>query len=355
MEKATKPRVLVTGITGFLGSYVGKLLLEKESYLVRGTVRDKSNAKKLAPLKVLPHSESLELVEADLLKPETWDIAVKDCDYVMHVASPFPTTTPRNENDLIRPAVEGTMAVLKACAKHKVKHVVITSSIAAILSGGRSAKDEYDEKDWADLNTVPAYNKSKTLAERSAWDFYHSLDPSSRFRLTTINPGFIFGPSLINTDFSSGDVIRQLMTGELFALPKMHFGVVDVRDVALAHINSIEKEGTDGQRYICCAKDHLWIEDISKILRKEFAKYGYRITSRNISYCLFRVVAMCDRQAKTIVPFWNRAGIFHAEKAEKELGISFISAEEAVLKMAYSLIECGLVPNRINDGIKKSK
>jgi len=348
-------RVLVTGITGFLGSHVGKLLLEK-GYKVRGTVRDKKNEKKLAPLKSLPKYETLELVEADLLKPESWEEAVKDCDYVMHVASPFPTKTPKNEDELIKPAVQGTLSVLKACAKYgKVKHVVVTSSVAAVMSGGKYAKNEYTEDDWSVLDSVPAYNKSKQLAEKAAWDFVKSLDAEHKFKLTTINPGFIFGPALINTDFSSGDVIRQILTGDLIALPKMHNAIVDVRDVALAHVSAIELPNTDGQRYLCVSKDHLWFSDISNILQKEFGKYGYDITTRNINYCFFRIAAICDRQAETVIPFWNREAIFRNDKIIKDLHINFISAEESIIRMAYSLIENGVVPDLIHKGEKQRK
>jgi len=302
---SAKGRVLVTGITGFIGMHVGKLLLEK-GYTVRGTVRDKKNEKKMAPLKSLPHFESLELAEADLLKPESWDEAVKGCDYVMHVASPFPIRAPRDEQELIRPAVQGTTSVLKACFKHHVKHVVVTSSIASVMSGGASYKPEYTEADWADTNTIPAYNKSKTFAERAAWNYYHSLDPKERFKLTTILPGLVFGPAFVTTDFSSGDLIRQLMTGELPALPRMHCGMVDVRDVAAAHVAALDCPTSDGQRYMCCADDHLWMTDISDLLVKEFGKYGYRISTRRLGYCCFKIIGLCERQVATIMPFWER-------------------------------------------------
>jgi len=347
MEESKKGLVLVTGVTGFLGSQIAYQLLEK-GYKVRGTVRSKANEKKLKPIRTLPHQGALELVEADLLKAETWEPAVAGCEYVLHVASPFLTKTPKNESDLIKPAVEGTMSVLRACAKHPVKHVVVTSSVAAVMSCKDSAKKEYTEADWPVIETIPAYNKSKTLAEKEAWKLYNSLDPKTRFKLTTINPGYIFGPSIINTDFASGDMIRQLLTGDILAIPKLHMPIVDVRDAARAHIIAIETDAADGQRYLCCNGDALWLTDISKILKEEFGKYGYKVASRELWHFMFKIASLWDDQATTVLPMWNKFAIFSNDKITKELGMTFINSKEAVLKMAYSLIENGVVPDKIN-------
>ena len=155
-----------------------KCFLQDGSFIVRGTVRDKHNEKKIAPLKnAFGHLFSqLELFEADLLKPETLDAAIEGCDYVVHTASPFPDKEPKDENILIKPAVEGTLAVMRAAQKHKVKRVVITSSVAAIMMHtDANKKDVYDESDWSELEACKAYEKSKTLAEKAAWDFLSSL------------------------------------------------------------------------------------------------------------------------------------------------------------------------------------
>lgn len=347
MEESKKALVLVTGITGFLGSQIAYQLLEK-GYRVRGTVRNKTNEKKIKPIKTLPHQEALELVEADLLKAETWDPAVAGCDYVLHVASPFTTKTPKDENELIRPAVEGTSAVLKACSRHPIKHVVVTSSVAAVMSCEGAAKKEYTEADWPVLETVPAYNKSKTLAEKEAWKIHSSLDPKTRFKLTVINPGYVFGPSIVNTDFASGDMIRQILTGDLLAIPRLHMAIVDVRDVARAHIKAMETDAADGQRYLCCSAHHMWMDDISDLLKHEFGKYGYKVTTRHLWRFMFKIATLWDAQASTVLPMWDKFAIFRNDKIVKELGIDFIDSKEAVLKMAYSLIENGVVPDRIH-------
>jgi nucleoside-diphosphate-sugar epimerase len=351
MEESKKGLVLVTGVTGFLASQIAYQLLEK-GYKVRGSVRSKANEKKIKPIRTLPHQEALELVEADLLKEATWEPAVAGCEYVLHVASPFLTKTPKNESDLIKPAVEGTMSVLKACSKHPVKHVVVTSSIAAVMSCKDASKKEYTESDWPVLETVPAYNKSKTLAEKEAWKFYNSLDPKTRFKLTVINPGYIFGPSIINTDFASGDMIKQVLTGDLLAIPKLHMSIVDVRDAARAHILAMEKDAADGQRYLCCNNEPLWLADISDILKKEFGKYGYKVTSRQLWHFMFKIASLWDSQATTVLPMWNKSAVFHNDKIVKDLGMEFIDSKEAVLKMAYSLIENGVVPDKIHKAKK---
>ncbi len=174
MVESTKKKVVITGITGFLGSHVCDQFLKDGSFIVRGTIRDKNNEKKLEPLRKAfgENFDKLELAEADLLKAETLDEAIKGCDYVVHTASPFPLKIPDDENLLIRPAVEGTLAVVKAAHKYKVKRVVITSSIVSIKEKKpEDMKEMYDENDWSDVSVAKPYPKSKTLAEKAAWDF----------------------------------------------------------------------------------------------------------------------------------------------------------------------------------------
>ena len=346
MESSQK-KVLVTGITGFVGCQIAYDLLSK-NYLVKGSVRSLNNTKKLQPVKSLPNQQNLELVEADLLNPSSWDKAVEGCTYVLHVASPFTTKEPKNENDLIKPAVTGTASVLNSCANHEeVKHVVVTASIASIMSLGKHAKSHYDENDWPVMDNLIAYNKSKTLAEKEAWKIYESLDKNKRFKLTTINPGYIFGPSLVSTGFSSGDMIRQILTGELITIPKLYMPIVDVRDVSTAHIMAMESDKADGQRYLCL-KDHIWMSEISDILDKNFGKYGYKVTKRSLPYFIVNVATLFDSQAKSAIPMWNKKGEFSNEKIKKDFGIEFKGAEEAILEMAKSLIKMGIVPDYIN-------
>jgi len=347
--ESDKIKVLVTGVTGFLGSRIANSLLE-QNYLVRGTVWSLKNKDKLYPINSLPHQENLELIEADLLKEEDWDKAVSGCKYVLHVASPFPTKSPKNENDLINPAVKGTTSILKAVSNHKeIKHVVITSSIAAIMHTYHNHKKEYDENDWPDIKYIIPYNKSKTLAEKSAWDFYNKLKQENKltFKLTTICPGYIFGPSLIKTDFSSGSIIKQIMMGELLGIPKLYMPIVDVRDVAIAHIKAMESDITDGNRYICTSDDGFWASDISNLIKKEYGKFGYKPTTLNVPYFACWAASWLDGQAASACSMWGCDGKFKNDKIKKDLGLTFISGKEAILKMIESLIEFGIIPNLI--------
>lgn len=348
---SSQKKFLVTGITGFLGSSMAKLLLEN-NYQVRGTVRSKSNAKKLHPLKCLPNSANLELVEANLLNEESWPAAINGCNYIMHIASPFPSKYPKTEEEIIRPAVNGTLNVLKAAYENKVEHVVLTSSIAAVQSIGKSAKKFYTEEDWADLSNATPYYKSKAMAEKAAWNYYYSLPKESRFKLTTILPGVILGPALVTTDFASGEIVKQLLTGSMIVIPKINYGIVDVRDVTLAHLRAVERgDKTDGERFICCTSSNLWFEEIADILRKEFGKYGYNVCKWKAKYYPMKLASIFSPQAKTLLPFWGLYQQYSNDKIKQVMEINFRSAEESIIDMAYSMIENKVVP----DYIKKTK
>ena len=188
--------ILVTGASGYIASHIVKKLLEK-SFRVRGTVRSLKDEKKVAPLrKLVPNPKhELELVEADLLKEETWINAVKGCTYVLHTASPFPNSSPKDENELINPAVNGTLYVLRACVQDgvKIKRVVLTSSIAAIAGANFEQNRTYTEKDWPKVEALDPYSKSKTMAEKSAWDFLEQRKKNNLpcFELAVINPGYV--------------------------------------------------------------------------------------------------------------------------------------------------------------------
>jgi len=346
-KELTTKKFLITGITGFLGSTLAKLLLEK-NYQVRGTVRDKSNMRKMQPLKLLPNLKNLEFVEADLLNSRSWSNAIQGCHYVFHVASPFPSSYPKDESEIIQSAVEGTLSVLRESYKHGVEHVVVTSSIAAIQSIGKSAKSHYDENDWTDLKDATPYYKSKTMAERSAWKYYNSLPKDKRFKLTTILPGLMLGPVMVTTDFTSGEIIRQILIGTLFGIPKINYPIVDVRDVALAHLKAIElPEKSDGQRFICCSESHMWFSDIASILEKNFAKYGYKVTTRKVFYFQVKLVSLFHSKIHTILPFWGLYQTYNNKKIKSLLEINFRNPEQAILSMVHSMIEKNIVPDLI--------
>jgi len=222
MVDGAKPLVTITGVTGFLGSMTAKYYLEDGGYRIRGTVRDVNNATKINPLKSTLGEElfsKLELVEADLLNQESISAALSGSTYVIHTASPFVLQDPEDEMTLIRPAVEGTLAVMNACKTHGVTRCVITSSIAAVRCVSPEnwpADGIFTEAHWSEANGGPSvitmYSKSKTLAEKAAWDFQASLPEVERFEIVALNPAFIMGPALLTHDFASGGVLRGMMT-----------------------------------------------------------------------------------------------------------------------------------------------
>ena len=333
-------RVLITGISGFLASRIA-LELQNRNYLVRGTVRSKKDNKKMMFLKKMPQPDKIEICEADLLSDKGWDEAMKDCMFVLHVASPFPISSPKNPDDLIKPAVEGTQRVLNAAKKNGIKKVVITSSTAAIISADPS-KIEMNEDCWSDVNVIPVYMKSKNLAEKAAWEFYKKQDPSSKMEVTVINPGLILGPSLIATDFSSGELIRQMLMGIMPGVPDFMGQIVDVRDVAIAEVNALEKPESNGKRFILVSSGMLMIE-VANILREKYGKLGYKIPSNQFWNSTVWVASIFSQDASDFYPFLGIHHKWHNEQSQQILGIKYIPAKDSILEMAKSLLEYGIV------------
>ena len=229
-----KPLVVITGITGYVGSQVCHSFLKNGEFRVRGTVRDTTNTKKMQPLIKAYGQEmfdTIELVEADLRDEESMIKAMAGAKFIVHTASPFPMEAPKNEDDLIKPAVQGTLACMKGGHANKVERIVITSSVVAIFATDKS-KTHFTVEDWTDPTIARPYEKSKTLAEKAAWDFLAALPEEERFECVTINPGLVIGPNLNECNFTSGDIIRDFMTGKIPGCPKVKMPMVDVRDVA---------------------------------------------------------------------------------------------------------------------------
>lgn len=323
--------------------------MEDGSFKVRGTVRDTRNQEKIAPLKdgFGEHLFStLELVEADLMNADSLARAIEGMDYVVHTASPFPSKTPKDENEIIRPAVEGTLAVMRAAHKHHVKRVVITSSsVAIMMQNDRDAKEVYTEADWSNLEECHAYDKSKTLAEKAAWDFLKELPESERFELVTINPALILGPAIIRSkEFTSGQIVQKIMNAELPGVPKISFPTVDVRDVALAHLRAVTVEEAKNQRFILYNQT-IWFKEIAEILKERFGRY-YSVRANELKYCLVRMVAMFDPSAKMILPFWGKTITLDNQRSREVLGIHYHQAKETVEQMAISMIENGIIKDK---------
>jgi nucleoside-diphosphate-sugar epimerase len=344
--------VLVTGATGYIGGHVVRDLLE-HGYRVRGTVRDLSNKKKHAHLLALcdEHTPAgsaprLELVQADLERDDGWDAAVEGCTYVQHVASPFPAAAPADENELIRPAVEGSLRVLRAAAKSSsVRRVVLTSSVAAVAYGhGDTNGRVLTEEDWSVAERCEAYQKSKTLAERAAWDFIAKQPAGRGLELAVINPGFVAGP-LSGPDIgTSGEVVGRLMRRELPACPEIGFATVDVRDVATAHRLAMETPEAAGNRFIA-AGAHVWMQDIGKMLAEEFGPKGYRPPTGRLPYPVMWLVARFDKSVRLVLQYVGKKEEVSHEKAKRILGWSPRPVRETFVDMANSMIANGLIPS----------
>jgi len=333
--------VLVTGATGFVGGHCVRELLE-HGYPVRATVRDPARAD-VAHLHAAAERTggSLELVRATLDDDAGWAEAVDGCEHVWHVASPAPLRAPRHEDELVRPAVDGTLRVLRAAARAGVRRVVLTSSIDAVRHGHGESRT-FTEDDWSVPDGLDAYPKSKTLAERAAWDLVGGQEGRG-LELVTVAPGLVLGPLLRAEANVSVEVVRMLLTRAVPAVPRMGFSIVDVRDVATLHRLAMEAPAAAGNRYIAGGRA-VWLGEIADLLAREYRPRGYRVPTRPMPGWLLRTAARFDRRLRSGLPLLDVPASVSSAKAERELGWRARPAEEPVLAAAESLVRFGLVP-----------
>ncbi|MEE8408656.1 MAG: NAD-dependent epimerase/dehydratase family protein [Myxococcota bacterium] len=333
--------VAVTGASGYIGTHVVRLLLE-EGHNVHATVRDPSDDNKVAHLESLPGADRLTLFAANVLDSRSFDEAFAGCDWLVHAASSVRLSAPDPQRDIVDPAVKGTRNVLEAAERAgTVRRVVVTSSIAAVAPSEGPAGVTFTEDDWndkADLENSP-YPLAKVKAERTAWDFVEAMPEEKRLRLVTLLPGMVFGPVLARVHLrSSPSTLRLILQGKIPALPRLSFGLVDVREVALAHLRGLEKDDAKG-RYLLVA-GQLWMEEIARILREHFPNapvpkrrmptlmtYGLALFTKSMSLHFVRNNLGRER--------------FFAATRRKELGIEFRPLEETVVDTAQSLRDQG--------------
>jgi nucleoside-diphosphate-sugar epimerase len=334
-------RVLLTGISGFLGGHVALQLLNA-GYFVRGSVRDMKKADKVRATlaKAGADISRLEVVALDLLDDTGWSEAMADVRFLMHTASPFVLQVPKDPNELIRPAVEGTQRAIGAALAAGVERMVLTSSIAAIQYGHSDYNRLLTEDDWTDLSNrrVGAYARSKTMAEKAAWELME--EAGRKNDLAVINPAVIFGPLLDEDPGTSATVVIRMMDGKLPALPKISMAAVDVRDVAALHVAALTDETAGGARCVASAGTYTMAE-LAKMLKAALPKR--RIPTREIPDFLVRIAALFDRDIADNLTELGTPKRFETSRAEARLGRKLISADEAVVATGKSLVEQGLV------------
>ena len=346
-----RPLVLVTGASGYIAAHVIEQLHEKGTYRIRGTVRDASNEAKTKPIRKLKGGDSVELVSANLTSAEEWKAAVKGCTYVLHVASPFPLKSPKNEDELIRPAREGALNVLKACAEEagspgrQLQRVVLVSSIAAISNGMDGPSDTYSEENWSDEKVLRPYEKSKLLAERASWDFVKELEDGKKFEFSVVCPAVVMGPALTATSASGSSLltVSQILGNKVPGVPDIYWPGVDVRDVAAGIIAAMEKPEAKERRYLLGNEEPLRYLDLAQMVAEEFGPQGYKTPTKSINKVLLWIFSQFDESGKYVRRVQGIQVKYNISRMMSELGITPRPYKATVLDTCYSLIDLGVI------------
>ena len=323
-------RVLVTGISGYIGQHCAAELLN-QGFEVVGTVRSRSKADSTkSAISTVAPVDALTFAEADLLADSGWDDAMSGCTYVLHVASPFVFSEPKDENEMIKPAVEGTRRVVKAAQKAGVRRMVLTSSTFAMIAG--KATGRYGPDSWSDTNSnIGAYAKSKTLAEKAAWEAV----AGSGMELTVINSGAVYGPSLgSEVAGESLSFMRDIIGGKMPMVPDIAMGMVDVRDVARLHVAAMTTPRAAGQRFIAATAEPIEMGYFAQVLRDA----GYpKAPSRKAPNLAIKLMSLFDRQAKGMLPFLGRKAAYDNQSTFDILGWQPTPIEVSIKEMAASI------------------
>jgi len=347
------PLVLVTGVSGFIASWVAHLAL-KLGYRVRGTVRSLSNENKVKHLRDLcPGSKyTIELVEADLTSDNGWDEAVAGCDYILHLASPFPLEQPKDKQEIIVPAVEGTLRVLRAASKLAVppKRIVITSSSAAISYGREVKGAVFTDETWTVVDDpkhpISAYIESKALAEKAAWKFIEDLPDDKKIEISFVNPTLVLGPMLSKSECTSADTMKSIILSQLPAVPDIEFELIHVFDVAKAHLLAMTNPNAAYKRFLLVGAQ-INYRDIAAILYKEFKPQGYSPAHYHLPKWALSFAARFDPKAKTALKYIGPRKIFEPKNVKDILGLTVnTNGEELIKSMSYAAIHAGIIPDK---------
>lgn len=334
-------KVLVTGGSGFIGSHAILQLLT-EGHDVRSTLRSLGREAELRALLGAVGNERLHFVAADLTADAGWAEAVSGCDHVLHIASPFPAGIPKHEDDLIVPARDGALRVLRAARDAGVQRVVLTSSFAAIGYGHAEQQAPFDETTWTNLDAgIAAYTKSKTLAERAAWDFI--AREGGGLEVSVVNPVGVFGPVLGPDYATSIQLVQRLMDGALPGCPRLRFGVVDVRDVVDLHLRAMTHPAASGERFLAVAGDFMSIREMALALKSRLGDAARKVPTRELPSWLVKLVALVDPTVRQILPDLDKYKNATADKARRMLGWSPRSNADALVATAESLLRLGLL------------
>ena len=333
--------VLVTGGSGFIGSHAILRLLA-EGHDVRSTLRNLHREAEVRALLGATGEERLRFVAADLTADAGWAEVVAGCDYVLHIASPFPAGTPKHEDELIVPARDGALRVLRAARDAGVRRVVLTSSFAAVGYGHAERQAPFDESTWTNVDAgIAAYTKSKTLAERAAWDFI--AREGGGLELSVVNPVGVFGPVLGPDYATSIQLVQRLMDGALPGCPRLRFGVVDVRDVVDLHLRAMTHPAANGERFLAVAGDFMSIREMALALKSRLGDPARRVPTRELPSWLVELVAIFDPTVRQILPDLDKYKNATSDKARRMLGWSPRGNSDALVATAESLLRLGLL------------
>jgi dihydroflavonol-4-reductase len=340
----TRGLVLVTGGSGYIAGYCIAQLLS-DGWRVRTTVRNLARAEDARATigKIAANAGAIEFTAADLNSDAGWADAVAGADYVLHVASPVPAVDPKSDDEVVRPARDGALRVLKASRDAGVKRVVMTSSTAAIAYGRGGRVEPFTEADWTDetnRNDTSAYERSKTIAERAAWAWHKA--EGGALELVAINPALVLGP-VLGSDFSASlGAIKKLLDRSVPALPRLGFCLVDVRDIAQLHLLAMTAPAATGQRLIG-SSDFYWIRDMAKILKQGLGDKARKVPSISIPDFLFRLFAIFDPVVRGRLFELGKRRVVSSDKARRMLGWTTRPTRETILDTARSLQAQGLV------------
>ena len=332
-------KVLVTGATGFIGLHCIDQLLN-QGYAVNGSLRSPNRKDEIfnALKNKNTPTENLNLFIFNLTEDDGWDEGMQGCDYLLHVASPL-SIQKHDDDFFVKPAVAGVKRAFKFAKKHNIKKVVLTSSVAAILETDED-KEYFDETDWSDVESrqIGSYAKSKTLAEKAAWQFLK--ENGNPFELAVINPALVTGPTLTRDLGESNKAIEMVVTGKMPVAIPMQFGYVDVRDVATAHILAMQNPSSSGERFALSEKD-LSYKKIAKLLKDNGFK---KAPSISVPVWLAKFLANFNKELKVTVPFMGKVrSVSKSTKAKDVLGWNPRPAEESILDVANQIKELGLI------------